>query len=368
MNILLTTAGRRSYIVDYFKQCNGVGKVYAANSAYTIALQRADGYMITPLIYDDEYIPSIINYCKENDIRVVLSLFDVDLLVLAKHRSDFEQANIQLILASKEFVEICNDKWKTYEFLIQHGLPSPKTYNTLNGVTEAINNGDISFPLILKPRWGMASLSIYKVEDMDELRVLTKKCEREIFSSYLKYESCMTKDSPIIYQELIAGEEYGLDVLNDLDGNYIKTFAKQKVTMRSGETDLGRTTTSEPFESFAKKIAANSHHEGLLSVDCLKNDNGVFFIEFNCRISGHYPLSYLAGFNYPQIVVDWMNGKGINEHNLQFKEELYIIKDLVPMVLNYPGYRYNEHKIRRLTKLMGGVNNLSLALYERLAA
>lgn len=28
--------------------------------------------------------------------------------------------------------------------------------------------------------------------------------------------------------------------------------------------------------------------------------NGPFDMIFNCRISGHYPLSYLAGFNYPQ--------------------------------------------------------------------
>lgn len=50
MNVLLTSAGRRSYIVDYFKKVNGIGKVYASNSAYTIALKRADGYFISPLI------------------------------------------------------------------------------------------------------------------------------------------------------------------------------------------------------------------------------------------------------------------------------------------------------------------------------
>ena len=42
MNVLLTSAGRRSYIVDYFKKVNGIGKVYASNSAYNIALKRAD--------------------------------------------------------------------------------------------------------------------------------------------------------------------------------------------------------------------------------------------------------------------------------------------------------------------------------------
>lgn len=334
MNILLTSAGRRAYIVDYFRKCNGIGKVYASNSNYTIALQRADGYFITPLIYDNDYIPSIISYCKRNNITAVLSLFDIDLLVLARHESDFLKNGIKLILAPAQFVEICNDKFKTYQFCIDNGLQTPKTYLHIDDVLEAVERKELTYPIIMKPRWGMASMDIYKVETEEELIVFSKKCSRDIFNSYLKYESAMTPDEAIIYQEVINGEEYGLDVVNDLDANYVATFAKQKVTMRSGETDLGRTASSLPFESYAKIIAANSRHKGLLSVDCFKNDKGIFVIEMNCRISGHYPLAYLAGFNYPQLLVDWLNGKETDKSLLKFKENLFIIKDLVPTILN----------------------------------
>jgi len=333
MNILLTSAGRRAYIVDYFRKCNGIGKVYASNSNYTIALQRADGYFITPLIYDNDYIPSIISYCKRNNITAVLSLFDIDLLVLARHETDFLKNGIKLILAPAQFVEICNDKFKTYKFCIDNGLQTPKTYLHIDDVLEAIERKELTFPIIMKPRWGMASMDIYKVETEEELIVFSKKCSRDIFNSYLKYESAMTPDEAIIYQEVVKGEEYGLDVVNDLDANYVATFAKQKVTMRSGETDLGRTASSSPFKSYAKIIAANSRHKGLLSVDCFKNDKGIFVIEMNCRISGHYPLSYLAGFNYPQLLIDWLNGKQTDSKLLEFETDLFIIKDLVPMVL-----------------------------------
>lgn len=333
MNILLTSAGRRAYIVDYFRQTQGIGKVFASNSNYTIALKRADGYFISPLIYSEDYIPAIVKFCKENDVKVILSLFDIDLLILAKNRYVFEEAGIRLLLASPEFVEICNDKYKTFQFIKQLGLQSPQTYISEKEVKAAIAMGEMSYPIIMKPRWGMASMGIYKVENEEELHVFTQKCRRDIFSSYLKYESSNTADEAIIYQEVIQGEEYGLDVLNDLDGNYIATFAKQKVTMRSGETDLGRTADSQPFEHIAHQIALKSRHEGICSVDCFKNDKGVFIIEMNCRISGHYPLAYLAGFNYPQLVVDWMNGKFTNPDLLKFKTELYIIKDLVPTIL-----------------------------------
>lgn len=333
INVLLTSAGRRSYIIDYFKQAYGVGKVYASNSDYTIALKRADGYFISPLIYSENYISSIISFCREKDIKVVLSLFDIDLLVLAKNRQVFEDNGIRLILASKEFVEICNDKWKTYLWVKEAGLQSPKTYLHVSDVKKAISEGEISYPIIMKPRWGMASMGIYKVDDEQELEVFTAKCNKDIFKSYLKYESSMTPDEAIVYQEIMSGEEYGLDVLNDLNGNYIDTFAKQKVTMRSGETDLGRTASNVPFVNAAKTISVLSRHEGVLSVDCFKNEKGVFIIEMNCRISGHYPLAYLAGFNYPQIILDWMNGKELDRSNLKFDEELFIIKDLVPVIL-----------------------------------
>lgn len=333
-NILLTSAGRRSYIVDYFKNTHGIGKVHASNSDYSIALERADGFFISPLIYSDNYIPSIINYCKENNINAVLSLFDIDLLVLAKNKTLFEENNIQLILADPKFVEICNDKWETYNFIKDLGLKTPKTYLNKEDLKHDIKEGIISYPIIMKPRWGMASMGIYKVDNDLELDVFTEKCYKDIFRSYLKYESSFTKDNAIIYQEIINGEEYGLDVLNNLGGEYIDTFAKQKVTMRSGETDLGRTASNLPFKDITKIISFYSKHQGILSVDCFKNDKGIFIIEMNCRISGHYPLAYLAGFNYPQLIVDWLNGKTTDKSLLTFEENLYIVKDLVPTILH----------------------------------
>ena len=336
MNILLTSAGRRSYIVDYFKKVSGFKKIYASNSVYTIALERADGYLISPLIYDSSYIPSIISFCKSNNISVVLSLFDIDLLVLAQNANKFADNGIKLILAPASFIEVCNDKFKTFEFVKSLGIKTPLTFKNLDETKRALSNGELSFPIIVKPRWGMASMGIYIVEDEEELEFFSRKCNKVIVNSYLKYESSMTKDEPVIYQEFLKGKEYGLDVLNDLNGHYVKTFAKRKITMRSGETDLGLTSETKSFETIAQKIASNSNHQGICSIDCFKNENDdIFVIEMNCRISGHYPLAYLAGFNYPQLLSDWLNGLPTNPDLLRFETGLYIIKDLVPTVLTF---------------------------------
>ncbi|MGN0028110.1 MAG: carbamoyl phosphate synthase-like protein, partial [Clostridium sp.] len=77
MNILITSVGRRSYLVNYFKEALGEkGEIHVANSSsVSPAFQYADKSVVTPLIYDDNYIPFLKKYCIENNIDAIISLF-----------------------------------------------------------------------------------------------------------------------------------------------------------------------------------------------------------------------------------------------------------------------------------------------------
>lgn len=332
MNILLTSVGRRKYIVEYFiNALKGLGEVHTSNSVYTSAMKISHGYFISPLIYENNYIEQIISYCNNKNITAIISLFDIDLLILAKNQKRFEENSIKLILAPENSIKICNDKWATYNFLITLGISTPKTFLKIEDVTNELEKNNIHFPMIIKPRWGMASMGIYIVENIDELNILYNKCYQEIFRSYLKYESSLTKDDAIIIQEYLIGKEYGLDVINDLDGNYINTFAKWKIAMRAGETDIGKTVENTPFIDISRLLSKNIKQLGILSVDCIIQDEIPYVIELNCRISGHYPLSHLAGVDYPKQIVNWLRGEGNLE--LKFKTGLTITKDIVPVLL-----------------------------------
>lgn len=334
LNILITSVGRRSYIVNYFKkELEGLGKVHTCNSTYTLGMQAADSYFIAPAIYSDSYIDTILDYCAKNNISAVLSLFDIDLLVLAKNEKRFKDAGIELILAPERFVSLCNDKYKTAQFAKSLGLNTPKTYKNIDEVLDAISENKIQFPIIIKPRWGMASMGIYTAYNELELTVFSEAAKREITNSYLKFETSFTPTSPLIYQEMLEGKEYGLDVINDLQGNFQAVFAKEKVAMRSGETDLGLTVSNAPFISMVKTIAQNSNHHGILSLDTFLVNDEVYLLEMNCRISGHYPISHMAGANYPKMLVNWLQKKEAPSECFTFTEGLYITKDLVPTIL-----------------------------------
>src|SRR5690606_14258768 len=113
------------------------GRVYAGNNVLTYALQKADGYLLTPNIYNSDYVNVLINYCKEHEIQVVISLFDIDLPVLAKNKFVFDKENITLLVSDYSFVQLCNDKWLSYRFIVENGLNSPKTFISLQDVKKA---------------------------------------------------------------------------------------------------------------------------------------------------------------------------------------------------------------------------------------
>ena len=311
MNILFTSVGRRSYLLQYFKEAlKGKGKIYAANSTSdSPAFLVADEYVVTPIIYDKNYIPFLLDYCQEKQISALISLFDVDLPVLSRHKEVFEKIGTKIILSDFNVVDICNDKYKTYEFLKKNNVFTPMTYLSCEECFEALRKEEIRFPLVLKPRWGMGSIGIYVAENKSELEVLYDKIKWDIKHTYLKYESEKDWLNSVIIQEKLIGQEYGLDVINDLNGQYKTTICKIKYAMRSGETDCAMVVDSARLESLGKRLAGLLKHRVNLDVDVFETGDQVYVLEMNARFGGGYPFSHMAGVDLPRAIISWLEGK-----------------------------------------------------------
>lgn len=334
MNILLTSVGRRTYLIEYFRQAlAGIGKVYASNSVLTYSLLQADGYVLTPNIYDESYISFLLKYCQNQNIQAVISLFDIDLPVLAKNKSLFEQQGITIVVSDYRVTQICNDKWQTYNFLLSIGLKQKPLYINLKDAQIALAAGTMHYPVFVKPRWGMGSIGIYKVENDEELGILYNKLHREIFHTYLKYESSEDVDSCIVIQEAIMGQEHGIEVLNDLHGNYVATFAKKKIAMRSGETDIAESEDSTQFETIGKTISKHLGHIANLDVDCFVTDIGdIYILEMNCRFGGQYPFTHNAGVNVPLQIIKWLSGEVTDMSILTQNNGVKSCKEITPVI------------------------------------
>lgn len=330
MNILITSVGRRSYMVNFFKNAlNGKGLVHVSNSSdITAAFQVADRSIVTPLIYDDNYIPFLLKYCKKNQIDILISLFDIDLYVLASHKEDFSKIGTKVIVSDPSFIKICNDKWLTYHYLKENKFNVPATYIELKDVVQDIHANVIRYPVIVKPRWGMGSLSIYIANNEEELQVFYKKIKKEIQNSYICYESQNDVEHSVMIQEFISGQEYGLDVINDLDGTYQNTIVRKKYAMRAGETDCAEIIEHKSLKQLGTKLGNITGHIANLDVDVLYDGNRAFILEMNARFGGGYPFSHIAGVDLPLAIVKWCKGEKVDKSILSAKGNTLGHKDI----------------------------------------
>ncbi len=310
MNILFTSAGRRNYLINYFKEAQkGNGKVFAADMQITApALIDADVAMQVPAIYDVDYIDSLKKIVRENNIKAVISLNDLELPILSAHKHEIESLGAKVIVADSSAIDISFDKWETVSFLESIGLKSPKTFITLEAAKKAIENGEISFPLVIKPRWGSASIGIDFPEDMRELELAYELQTIRLKRTILAEASKDDVDRAILIQEKMSGKEYGMDVLNDFDGNYAGSYVREKISMRSGETDKAISVIDERFEKVGRAIGENLKHIGNLDCDVFEHNGELYVLELNPRFGGGYPFSHEAGINTAAIYIEWLKG------------------------------------------------------------
>ncbi len=330
MNVLLTSVGRRAYMVKYFKDVLGKdGHVHVCNSDdKTVAFHYADKAVISPLIYNEEYVPFLLNYCKENSIDIVVSLFDIDLPILSKNKDKFEKIGTKVIVSTPELIEICNDKWKTYLFLKENGFNVPKTYLTLQKTMLALESGELKYPIVIKPRFGCGSIALSIAEDELALLYYYSRNVRTINKSYLKYESDSVEDK-IIFQELLDGQEYGADVINDLNGEFQTVNIRKKIAMRAGETDIAELVCDTEIEKTLERLGKITKHVGNMDVDVFMVDKKPYVLEMNARFGGGYPFSHIGGCDLPKAIVDWVLGKKVDKNQLKQQSGKKIFKELV---------------------------------------
>lgn len=318
MNILFTCAGRRTYLLNYFREnLNECDTIIATDMQLSApALQAADVRIQVPAVYAKDYIDITLDICRKHHVDALICLNDLELPILAENKAKFEAEGVTVVVSSPEVIDICFDKYKTAQWVESIGLKAPKTYVRLNDVKKALVKGEIAFPLFMKPRWGSGSIGLETIEDMEELEiyyhVLMKKIKRSILAT------ASVGEEYIMVQEKLTGDEYGLDVMNDLKGNNVGVSVKKKLAMRAGETDKAITVDLPEVREMGKKIGENLHHIGNLDMDIMQRANGDYCVlELNPRFGGGYPFSYEAGVNLPKAIRQWLKGEKVDPKMLQ---------------------------------------------------
>lgn len=316
-NVLLTCAGRRNYLVSYFRTAiEGRGQIFGADSRCdSPALSDVDRAFKVPPIEDPAYCDELLEICARYEVALLIPLNDLELPILAAAYSRFAAVGTTALVSAPAIVETCFDKWATFQFLTKHGIPTPRTYLSVESALAALNQGDLSFPVVLKPRWGSASIGVELACDARELELGFELAKNRLARTILA--TVIRSEASVLIQERLKGQEVGLDVINDLSGEHRSTCARLKLGMRAGETDRARTLDTPEFSELGARIGRSLGHRGILDCDMFIEGGSLSVLEMNPRFGGGYPFSHAAGANVPGALVRWLKGETVCEEWLK---------------------------------------------------
>jgi carbamoyl-phosphate synthase large subunit len=291
--VLFTSVGRRCELVGIFRRSiTSLGLepviIGADSSRMAPALHFCDEQVMVPRVDDPAYPDAILRSVERRGIRLVVPLIDTELAVHSKLRPRIEASGATALISPAEAVAVTQDKYLTWQFFREIGVPAPDAALPGDGVDA------LGLPVVVKPRCGSSS---------ENVSVCLTTQERDI--------ALRTTPDPIA-QVLATGTELTLDVLTDLRGRPIEVVVRERIRTRGGESVVGVTVDHADVVMHALRIATALHARGPVTMQCFREHDGtVLFTEINARFGGGYPLADAAGADFAGLIVRMCLGENI---------------------------------------------------------
>jgi carbamoyl-phosphate synthase large subunit len=301
MNVLITAASRRVPLVQAFRQALsslGVsGRVVVTDvNPLSPAVQVADRAYRVPLAHDSDYLPELLKICEAEHIGLAVPTIDDEVELFGAARQTFADLGVVAACSPRETAAACNDKYATWRTLAEHGISAARTYLPDELPAQA------RFPLFIKPRVGRGAVGAHVIRNQREL---------DFFLTYV--------DRPVV-QEYLDSPEYTIDVLCDLRGRPIQIVPRERVVIRAGVIDRGRTVKWPALIELAEQTCQAMRFVGALNIQCRLREGWPAIFEVNPRFSGGIPLTIAAGADFPKLLVKMAMGVELEPAIGDFKE------------------------------------------------
>ena len=292
--ILFSNAGRRAKLIKDFKESIGryVKMIATDNWCVAPALFVADEYYITPKINEIDYIDKLIEICRKENVKAITTCIDPEIEILAKNRTKFIDNGILPLCPDQKTAELCFDKYKMYQYLIEKNIKTVLTFDNIKSFENAYRAKEIDFPVFVKPRCGSGSVGIAKANSEEELYNITNKSKGYIIQEYM---DCLDFDADV-YVDTISNEA-------------VAAFAKKKIENRVGGASKTISFKDERLFVFIKEIVKNFKFYGPIDMDFFFKDGVYYLSEINPRFGGAYLHAFGAGVDFTKLILN--NIKGI---------------------------------------------------------
>jgi len=248
-------------------------------------------YLISPAYDEKRFISDLERIIEEEGVDLIIPTVDEEIEVLAKNNIRFSE---KIIIHPKETVEMCLNKYRTYEYL-KNKIPEiiPEF---------SLDPKDLSSEKIVKkPLKGRGSRNIY-IGSKNEFK----------------------REDGFFFVEYLPGKEWTVDAIADKNNNIIIAVPRVRLKTREGTSMVGEIRLDEGIIEYVKEISKHLKFRGAFNVQFKEDFRGSPKLqEINPRFSGGLDITAAAGANLPRILVRyWLYGEIPN--SIEIKEGIYV--------------------------------------------
>jgi len=304
-NVLITAASRRVPLVEAFKRALAElgmrGRVIVTDvNPMSPAVHAADGWYLVSMASDPGYAHELLAICEAERIGLLVPTIDDELAPVAREASRFRSIGTRVAVSEESTNLLCADKYATCTYLRAHGIPAAETF-----LPDQVPASP-TFPLFIKPRVGRGGVGAFPIHTEQEL------------AFFLQYVH-----GPVV-QEYLDGPEFTIDMLCDFQGRPLSIVPRERVVIRAGVIDRGRTVRDRRLIDLARSIAAILPLRGPVNIQCRMVAGWPVVFEINPRFSGGIPLTIAAGADFPKYLLQLAAGLKVVPTIGAFKDNLWM--------------------------------------------
>ncbi|MFQ5645763.1 MAG: HAD-IA family hydrolase [bacterium] len=318
LNVLLVSGGgfQGLSLIKGLRRSKAVRIVLADNAHENVCKYLVDCFYQVPLIaHEREFIASLSEICKKENIKIIFPSTELELSTLAKHADFFQAEGVRVAVSSYSLLKTLQNKKTLYQCLSQAGFKIVPLAD--------ITQGDVAYPLFGKPLYGFGGKGTI---------ILREEKDKK------KYNHTDLRESYVWQPYLADFEEYSVDCAINFEGKVSDISIRKRVATLNGYCTIAESIDNYHIEDTVKKFLSFLKDHGgcgIFNIQIIHHRDNYYISDVNPRIGTSSVFAYQWKVNMPLFLcsslvpelISYERDNGQPLKMVRYLEELWINKE-----------------------------------------
>lgn len=289
-----------------------VVKVYVTNSVeWELPPEDScEGRFVVPTLDDPEFIPAMLDICRENEIDVIFPISSIDLEIMSKHKDDFEAIGTKVSILPYDKLTVANNKAELHKRFSDIMPDEISTHYIDDALAFLSSHRKVCCKLA--DMCGGKGFAVVDDEKCLDVSLFHRFGKKHYISKDQLLKIIQRRDHEVLLQEYHEGLDYTVSLLAD-HGRVTHMVGYVGYLLEFGSIMFGEIKDNENAFRIAERLVKELELDGNIGIDfILKDDGSVVLLEINPRINASLPFVAKAGCNMAYLRMLQLMGEDVS--------------------------------------------------------